>query len=233
VAISADVERLLLARSGGFCGNPTCRQDLFPAVPGGHVATVKELAHIIPQSTQGPRGTDQVPESERDNYKNILLLCPNCHTLVDKMKLTETYDAALLAEWKHEQEQRIKDAVEVPHVESREELRAKVRSLIRENRSWWQQYGPDSPAAEHPLSEASETWLSGARRVLIPNNWQIVRLIERNAEYLSEDDLEVAARFKLHADAFAARHLGGEIDPYAPRFPREMDEIFGAGETVG
>lgn len=232
MAIAADVERLLLARSGGFCANPVCRADLFPELAGGHVATVKELAHIIAQSPAGPRGDDPLPETERDTYANIVLLCPTCHTLVDKMNL-ETYDAELLREWKRDQEQRIKDAVEVPHLGSRDELLKRVRSLMRENKAWWEQYGPGSPAAEHPMSEAAEVWLGGARRVLIPNNWQITRLVERNAEYLTEDELEVVSRFKVHAEAFARRHLWAEVDPYAPRFPHEMDEIFGSSDADG
>jgi hypothetical protein len=233
MAIPADVERLLLARSGGFCANPICRADLFPEVDGGQVATVKELAHIIAKSAAGPRGDDRLPATERDAYQNIVLLCPTCHTLVDKMRLSETYDAELLREWKREQERRVQEAVEVARVESRDQLIRRVRGLLRENRTWWEQYGPESPAAEHPLSEASDVWLAGVRRILIPNNWQIARLVERNADYLTEGELEVVAAFKLHADAFAGRHLGGEIDPYAPRFPREMDDIFGPDDADG
>lgn len=233
MAISADVERLLLARSGGYCANPICRADLFPDVAGGHVATVKELAHIIARSAAGPRGDDPLPETERDVYENIVLLCPTCHALVDKMKLSETYDAELLREWKREQERRVQEAVEVPRLDSRDQLIKRVRGLLRENRTWWERYGPESPAAEHPLSEASHTWLAGVRRVLIPNNWQIVRLVERNADYLSGPELEVVSRLKLHAEAFANRHLAGEIDPYAPRFPEEIDDIFGSDDADG
>lgn len=226
MAISADVERLLLARSGGHCGNPNCRADLFPEITGGHVATVTEMAHIIARSEAGPRGESEVPLSERDTYANIILLCPTCHTLVDKMKVTGFYDAELLTEWKRQTEARIRNAVDVPQLESREQLIERVRELMRENRVWWETYGPESPAADDPLSEAPRRWLEEVRRVLIPNNWAIARLIERNRNYLNEDELEVAAKFKLHADAFATKHLTGEADPYAPRFPTEMDEIF-------
>lgn len=226
MAISADVERMLLARSGGFCGNPTCRADLFPEVPGGKVATLQELAHIIPQSDAGPRGDEAIPGSERDEYGNIVLLCPNCHTLVDKMKLSETYDADLLREWKAQQERRIRDSVNVPRLESREELFSRIRALLRENRAYWERYGPDSPAADHPLSEASDTWVRNIRLVMIPNNWQILALAQENEDHLAEDELRVLADFKVHADAFSRRHLEGEIDPHAPRFPVAMAELF-------
>jgi hypothetical protein len=142
------------------------------------------------------------------------------------MKLGDIYDAELIREWKSDQERRIREAVDVPQLASREALFDRVRALLRENRTWWETYGPESPAAAHPLSEASGTWLSGVRRVIIPNNWQISRLLERNSDYLNEAELGVAATFKLHADAFANKHLAGETDPYAPMFPHEMNEIF-------
>jgi hypothetical protein len=116
MAISADVERLLLGRSGGYCANPGCRANLFPEIESGAVATVTEMAHIISRSDRGPRGSPDVPSSERDEYANIILLCPRCHTLVDKMKATDVYDAELLAEWKRQQEQRIREAVDVPQL---------------------------------------------------------------------------------------------------------------------
>lgn len=142
------------------------------------------------------------------------------------MKLRNVYDEELLAEWKRQHEERIRQAVDVPHLGSREELVERVRELMRENRAWWERYGPESPAADDPLSEAPRLWLREVRRVLIPNNWAIARLIERNREYLDDNEREVAATFKVHAEAFAAKHLTGEPDPYAPRFPSEMDEIF-------
>jgi len=226
VAISADTERKLLARSEGYCANPGCRADLFPYAHPEHIATIGELSHNIAQSKAGPRGDVPLPESERDAYDNILLLCSSCHTLVDKMKTADLYDEELVAEWKRQQEQRIKDAVDVPEYATREELVDRIAALMRENHEWWTTYGPESPAAEEPVSEAPRVWLREVRRVLIPNNWQIVRLAERNARHLTHDELNVLARFKIHAESFATKHLTGEADPYAPRFPSEMDDIF-------
>jgi hypothetical protein len=143
------------------------------------------------------------------------------------MKLTGTYDEDLLREWKRQQEQRIRNAVDVPEYESRDQFVDEVRELLRENRTWWETYGPESPAADDPLSEAPTRWLEQVRRVLIPNNWRIARLMEINRRHLTDEEREVGARFKLHAEVFAEQHLSGEPDPDAPRFPAEMDEIFG------
>jgi hypothetical protein len=217
---------MLFARSGGFCANPTCRADLFPMQPKGKVASLGELAHVIAQSDAGPRADPSVPRSARDAYENILLLCPTCHRMVDKMDLNDIYDAELLREWKRDQERRIAQAVDVPRFESRDELVREIDRLLRENRAWFDHYGPSSPAASDPLSEASRVWLREVRRVLIPNNWRIVRLLEVHWDLLSTDERALAAKYKVHAEAFAQNHLSGERDPNAPRFPEEMNEVF-------
>jgi hypothetical protein len=142
--------------------------------------------------------------------------------------LTSTYDEQLLHEWKQQQEQRIRDAMDVPRLDSREELNARIRALLRENHEWWLRYGPESEeAARNPFSEAANTWLSCARRVLVPNNWHIVRLLQRNEGYLTPEELAVVEEFRLHAQVFADRHIAGERDPAAPQFPPKMNEIFG------
>jgi hypothetical protein len=54
MSIEAKTKRLLLARSGGFCGNPNCNADLYPLFESREITNVEELAHIIGQSEDGP-----------------------------------------------------------------------------------------------------------------------------------------------------------------------------------
>ncbi|MFJ7041877.1 HNH endonuclease [Streptomyces sp. NPDC101112] len=69
--------------SGGYCGNPKCRTYLFPNDLDVDFA---ELAHIIPASPAGPRGVplSDVPAEARAHHRNLILLCANCHTTIDK-----------------------------------------------------------------------------------------------------------------------------------------------------
>src|SRR4051794_23507716 len=93
--IPAGTARMVLARSGGYCANPSCRRDLFPPIAAGRIATVDTLAHIIAQSVQGPRGDHPMPVAARDDGSNIVLLCPTCHVLVDNMSATDVFTADL------------------------------------------------------------------------------------------------------------------------------------------
>jgi hypothetical protein len=226
LALRPAVTRMLFARSGGFCANPTCRADLFPAQPKGKVASLGELAHIIAHSDAGPRADPTIPKTARDAYDNILLLCPTCHTLVDKMDLNEVYDAALLREWKREHEERIARAIDVPEFGSREQLDDEISALLLENRACFNQYGPHSAAARNPLSDVDKTWLREARRVIIPNNWRIMRLLDVNRSLLDLDERRLAADFKVHAEGFAQNHLSGELNAHAPTFPTKMNDVF-------
>jgi hypothetical protein len=229
--IPTDVQRLLLARCGGFCANPDCRSpDLFPAVDQEHVPTVAEMAHIIGQSRAGPRGDDPLPESDRDRYENIVLLCANCHKLVDAMKLMGTYTTELMRGWKARIEERIRNAVGVPRFDDRPELSERIAALLRKNRGIWRNYGPESDYASDPFSDAPETWRRLVRSEVLPNSREILRLIDANARHFSPSELEIIEDFRAHVYGFAQNHLSGERPVDVPRFPRAMNDIFAGNE---
>ncbi len=85
MTISYNDQKMLFQRSGNRCAYPDCNKLLtFPetAVDGG--GTVSEVAHIVAQRPDGPRGGYPLPPSERDKYDNLILLCEEDHHRVDK-----------------------------------------------------------------------------------------------------------------------------------------------------
>lgn len=231
--ISISVQRLLLARCGGYCANPDCEApDLFPTVDQEHVATVAEMAHIIGQSSAGPRGDYPLPPGERDQYENVVLLCRNCHGLVDEMRLTGTYTVELMRRWKERVEDQIRRAVGVPRFDDRRELGPRVNALLRANRGIWRNYGPESSFADDPFSDAPETWRRLVRSEVLPNSREILRLIDANAHLLTRDELETVEDFRAHVYGFAQNHLSGERPVDVPRFPPGMNDIFSNDEPA-
>jgi hypothetical protein len=228
MGISRDVQRLLLARSGGYCANPDCADpDLFPRVDDEHVPTVAQMAHVIAQSPGGPRGDAELPRSERDEYANLVLLCPRCHTLVDKMRLSGTYSVELLHRWKERLERRIREAVGARRFTDRAELNEEVSALLRKNNGIFRNYGPESKFAEDPFSDAPETWRRLVRQEILPNNREVLKLLDANRRLLAADELELVEDFRAHAYGFAENHLSGERRADVPRFPSRMNEAFG------
>lgn len=232
---TAAVARLLLAESGGFCANPECPSPyLFRRHGAGtdeeHVPTVAQMAHVIADSPAGPRGREG--GGRRGCYENLLLLCANCHTIVDDMRLQSIYSVAKLLEWKRKHRERVASQFVARECRDRTELDAAVTALLRENHGVWKQWGPDSevltrdPAATDVVDE----WHRRARETILPNNRRILALADRNASLLTADELAIIEEFRVHAEAFARGQLGKPV-PRAPRFPERMAQIFGASNS--
>ena len=104
VSISPSTKHLLWVKAAGRCAFPDCRASLIaestdrdPSVPVG------EMAHIVAQSEErGPRHEFEVPGGDRDGYKNLVLLCPVCHTKIDRQSKTYTVERLLQIKADHE-----------------------------------------------------------------------------------------------------------------------------------
>lgn len=70
--------KILWGRSGNRCA--ICKLEI---TPDGEIETTGEIAHIVSRSPDGPRGDDPLPLGKRDEYSNLILLCPNHHSEID------------------------------------------------------------------------------------------------------------------------------------------------------
>lgn len=224
--IPRDVERELWSRSGGHCANPACRADLFPLVDPESVVSTIELAHIVGYSDCGPRSQPAIPTEVRNDYANIVLLCPTCHTLVDDEALSHVFPEDVVRDWKVRREREIAEGVGTPTLENRGDLDRHVARLLRANHAVWETYGPEGRYSADPISDAARTWRREVLRVILPNNRRIVELCRRNDHLLDAPENDVLAAFEIHVDAFAFNHVSGDVDPSAPRFPPQMADVF-------
>lgn len=83
MAIKGKDIKILWGRSGDRCA--ICRIQL--TQDGSAVAaafTLGEQAHIVGEKDDAPRGKSPLSADERDSYHNLILLCPNHHTEIDK-----------------------------------------------------------------------------------------------------------------------------------------------------
>lgn len=223
MAISDRVKRLLWSRSGGFCQNPNCRNDFFAFFEDGTISSIEELAHIIAKSNKRPRGADQMEQALRDEYENIILLCPNCHSLIDKNPTQ--FSVELLRKWKSEHEKTITNAFVVPVFNSREALSNEVHSLLRMNKQIFMEYGPHSEHSDSLLTDASEVWGRYVHSTILPNNRQIVKLLSGNEHLLNDHEKSVFQKFIIHQEAFEYNHISGDKITSAPIFPEEFTYI--------
>ncbi len=224
MSISTKVQRKLLAASGGFCGNPSCHCNLFDFFETGQVKNIEELAHRIGQKAEGPRGDNDLPLSERDVFDNIILLCPTCHTIIDKNP--GLYPIDTIKKWKREHQQSIEDLFITPKFDTREKARKYLKPILMENKAIFDKFGPYSDnAVNNPMTTELE-WERQSLQKLIPNNRKIESVIAQCFDLLSEEEKKLFIQFKLHREGFEYNKLSGDVNATVPTFPVGFENIF-------
>jgi len=224
LAISEKVKRRLWAVSGGFCAKPDCHADLFPFFDNGAITNIEELAHIIGKKKKGPRGNNSMPLSERDEFENIVLLCPTCHSTIDKNP--KLFPEITVIEWKSNHENRIRNLFVEQKFNSRGEIRNYLKPLLAENKYIFEKYGPSSKNALNDQLATELMWESMAIRKILPNNRKIENVIEINQHLLKGSEYGAFIEFKLHREGFEYNKISGDVNAMAPRFPNDFEKIF-------
>ncbi len=211
----------LFSKSGGFCQNPDCNQPLFKTLPQKEIH-IAEIAHIISVG-DGARNNSKLPPKVKGSFENLILLCPVCHTIIDKSE--EDFPESLILQWKNDHEQRIEEIFSVRLYQTRAEVRQVLQPLFRENKTIFDTYGPHSGEQFNPESNYPRIWLRKIREFIIPNNKKIVKIIDKNQSLLSDDELLVFELFKHHADDFEGKHLFN-LDTSGLTFPPKIVQLY-------
>lgn len=224
-APTAHTKLRLFADSGGFCQNPTCPLALFEEVEEEefHLA---EMAHIVAASDDGPRGDAPLTVEERGDYDNLILLCPTCHTRIDKAP--KAFPPSVVLAWKREHKRRIADLFGFREYATRAAARRAVEPLLAENRTIHREYGPlNEDSRSNPESDLPAQWKRKILAKVIPNNRRVLQTIEANRAHLTPAEIETFELFKQHVDDFEARHLGEPGLCGGKLFPTEMEHVLG------
>jgi len=224
MAIKEKVKRKLWATSGGFCAKPDCHADLFPFFENGQITNIEELAHIIGQKLKGPRGDGDLELSEIDEFDNIVLLCPTCHTIIDKNP--EIFPDELIHTWKSKHTESIKSLFSIKKFSDRKSIRDFILPLLLENRSIFKKFGPYSVNAKEDPMSTEIMWERLAIQKILPNNRKIENIIECNLHLLSESEYETFTEFKIHRKGFEYNKISGDVNSSVLRFPDKFENIF-------
>ncbi|OJV39389.1 MAG: hypothetical protein BGO25_00910 [Acidobacteriales bacterium 59-55] len=103
-------QKLIWMYSAGQCSFLGCPiRTERPETPEDPAVIIGEVAHIHAYEDDGPRALLTLTLSERNSYPNLMLMCPNHHTEIDKQPATFT--AKILKKWKYDTEKRVTDAL--------------------------------------------------------------------------------------------------------------------------
>jgi HNH endonuclease len=228
MVISAKSMKILWANAAGRCAFPGCRERLSFGTEGEIAPyTIGEMAHIKGERANSNRHDAQQDSSERNSYTNLILLCPNHHTLIDQRENEEKYSIDFLQQLKIEHENFILEQLEANIISDLMSIAKVVRPLLAENYQVWSKYGPMSEIAKkNPHSDqAHAIWLLERLSTIVPNNRKICELVGSNIEFFQGDERGAAKLFLLHAEGYE-RWVQNEISYQAViRFPIEFDEL--------
>lgn len=211
----------LFSDSAGYCQRPDCRLRLFSDEDGPDYH-IGEIAHVIAAAESGPRANSQLSKMERAAYANLILLCPNCHTEIDKAP--EIFLADEIFEWKATHKKTVGDALGVAEFESRDMAREFIVPLLRANKRVFKKFGPDNNYRQEPEAEEAMVWRRKMLSQIIPNNQTILLALDKNSSLLNEAETETVEEFRQHVDDLTERHLG-ENRTVASRFPNQLSNI--------
>ena len=97
---------LLFTRAGGRCEFDNCNRYLLTHHVTHQTGNFAQMAHIVAFRQAGPRGESRLTSAERNDISNLMLLCPQCHKLIDDNP--DPYAVEVLQEFKKDHEARIR-----------------------------------------------------------------------------------------------------------------------------
>lgn len=108
-SIDPKVVRELWGRAAGRCEFNGCNRPLYKSPITQEQGNISEIAHIWSFSEKGPRGwsPSRSVAKKLNKLPNLMLLCHDCHKIIDLDHDGARYSVKLLRQWKEDHERRI------------------------------------------------------------------------------------------------------------------------------
>lgn len=217
----AHTQRRLFAASAGYCQNPGCANDLFVDV-AGETIHIAEMAHVFAANDGGPRAKPDLSKEERGAFENLVMLCANCHTMVDKAP--DAFPDEMILGWKRNHANKLQELFGAVKFDDRAAVRQAVEPLLAENHAIFKQYGPHIDTARNPESGAAEQWKRKMLTRILPNSRRMLAILDANRHLLGGDEKETLEQFRQHIDDLEAFHIENSRED-SSRFPGEFANI--------
>lgn len=94
--------RRLDTLSGNECAWPDCTKQLIAKKDGKTI--VSKICHIEAASKKGPRYNPKMTDDDRRHISNLILMCDECHQVIDNKENEDEYPVTRLQEWKKNHE---------------------------------------------------------------------------------------------------------------------------------
>jgi hypothetical protein len=236
MAISQKSIKILWSAAGGRCAFLHCWERLcFHEAAETAPYTLGEMAHICGDQPGANRHNPKQTDAERNDYQNLILLCPNHHTLIDRIENAEKFNVAVLHEMKTNHEAKVSDRLDKGQLWNKKAVALAILPLLEENKQSWAQYGPTSELARmQPYNEAVyAVWVTERLSVIVPNNRKIIILLSSHEDAFGPEEQEAIASFRLHVRSY--EQWVNDLISYQAvrRFPIVFDDLIRKTLNVG
>jgi hypothetical protein len=105
--VKANIKLKLWLKAGGLCSFRGCAKKLTEHCLTFEETNFSNIAHIVGYEIGGPRGNHPLPMAQRNDYENLMLVCTDCHKLIDSSETAGNYSVELLQSYKKEHEDQL------------------------------------------------------------------------------------------------------------------------------
>jgi hypothetical protein len=182
------------------------------------------MAHIFAAQDDGPRANPTLTEDERGAFANLILLCANCHTLVDKAPAA--FPDSVMVKWKTDHERRIAAVFGAISYSTRADAHKALLVLTARTGAIHRRIGPDNGYKWNPEADEAAEWLHQVRQTIIPTNRLVLALLDCNHNLLRNSEVETVELLRQHIESVEQRHIFGTPYPSAPQYPKDVEAIF-------
>lgn len=106
-SIQEAVKLILWGRAAGRCEFAGCNRPLWKSSVTQERINLAQFAHIYAFSRRGPRGNEGLSREQLRAAENLLLVCGDCHRLIDSGEYRQRYRVASVLDMKREHETRV------------------------------------------------------------------------------------------------------------------------------
>jgi HNH endonuclease len=109
MSASYPTKMLLAFRSGDWCAFPGCSRNLtIDATPSSDPVVTGVAAHIAGEHSTAARYDSTMTDPQRDHYNNLIYLCGDHHTQIDKQE--KAFPVAMLLNMKAKHEATVRES---------------------------------------------------------------------------------------------------------------------------
>lgn len=90
--------------SGNVCSFPGCDRKL---IARDQETIVSKICHIEAANENGPRFNENMNDDDRRHFNNLILMCDECHSIIDNKDNETQYPVETLQQWKKDHHEKM------------------------------------------------------------------------------------------------------------------------------